>query len=122
MVDSNRFIGGGFLKSSDFDERGVVWSVHSAAVERLGRDGDESKKLVLRFKEDARGVPLGAVQIRQLQRILGSPETERWCGQQVVVYKDPDIEFGGRPVGGIRFRAAQQQAANVAAPSAGDVF
>ncbi len=37
-------------------------------------------------------------------------DTDNWIGKQAVLYVDPDVEFGGNIVGGLRLRARKSAA------------
>ena len=50
-------------------------------------------------------------QSRTLTKALGD-DTDDWIGKQVILYVDPDIEFGGNVVGGLRVK----QFRNAASP------
>jgi len=41
-------------------------------------------------------------------------------GQQIVLYTDPNVAYGGKLVGGIRIRAKRKAAAPTPAPQADD--
>ena len=51
--------------------------------------------------------------------IFGDDEMDHWIGRQCVIYADPTVMFGRKPVGGIRVRAVEHPAPlNTPSPSA----
>ena len=48
---------------------------------------------------------VNSTNIKRLAKACASEDTEDWTGKQVVLYVDPDVEFGGNVVGGLRIRA-----------------
>mgnify|MGYP000107731727 CR=1 FL=1 len=51
---------------------------------------------------------------RRMAKALGD-DTDDWLGNSVTLYVDPDIEFGGNVVGGLRVKAAKSPAAKAKA-------
>ena len=40
--------------------------------------------------------------------ITGSEDTDGWIGRKIVLYKDDNVSFGGKLVGGIRCACAEK--------------
>jgi hypothetical protein len=57
------------------------------------------------FDELEKAMVLNKTNINRIARALNSNETDDWVAKKIVVYNDPDVEFGGEIVGGIRCRA-----------------
>ena len=43
-----------------------------------------------------------------IKNITGSEDTDGWIGRKIVLYKDDNVSFGGKLVGGIRARAPKK--------------
>jgi hypothetical protein len=52
---------------------------------------------------------LNSTNIKRLAKACNSDDTDDWVGKQVVLYVDPDVEYAGNVVGGLRIRAHKQQ-------------
>lgn len=62
---------------------------------------DGERKLVLRFQGKDKGMALNKTNTAILAEAYGK-ETNGWVGQQVEVWVDPYVTFGGRVVGGLK--------------------
>jgi len=102
-----------FLKQEDID--GDV----SATIDRVVKENvavpgkPETKKGVIYFAELAKPMVLNATNRKRLERAYGY-ETDDWLGRKVIVYVDPEVDFGGEVTGGLRLRVpktSKEQAA-----------
>jgi hypothetical protein len=66
------------------------------------------EKVVLMFAENPKPLVLNVTNFKIIQKMTGKPEIEDWIGTQVVVYFNPDIEYQGEIIGGIRVRAPKK--------------
>lgn len=103
-----------YLKADDFKEPQLL-TIESVREEKIGEDKQE--KLVLYVAEHEPGIVLGPTTIRQIEKALGSDETDEWLGYKIVAFNDTTVMFGGRQTGGIRFRAPKQGSQVVTPPS-----
>lgn len=98
-----------YLKQSDVEEDTTV-TVRSLKRVNVARDDEEPEyRWTALFKEFEKPMVLNATNIKRMAKALGD-DTDEWIGKQVVVYVDPDIEFGGNIVGGLRVRATKSKA------------
>ncbi len=101
------FIGGEFLDSSALPTLpGVevtVEKVEKATVKRPGGQGEV--KWVLSFTE-VPGFPmvLGAKTNRKMLMAKLGDNSAEWKGKKITIYRDPDVRFGPKVVGGIRIK------------------
>lgn len=103
MIDSK------YLKQSDVEEDTVV-TVDKVGKANVAREGDEPEyKWLIRFKEFKKPMVLNSTNIKRLAKACDSEDTDEWIGKQAILYVDPDVEFGGNVVGGIRIRAHRQE-------------
>lgn len=99
MIDSK------YLKQSDVEEDLLV-TVEKVGKANVAREGDEPEyKWLIRFKDIKKPMVLNTTNIKRLAKACNSDDTDQWIGKEVVLYVDPDVEFGGNVVGGLRIRA-----------------
>ena len=112
---------GKYLKREDVTEDGTSHKIVSCSQQQLSMgDGQSETKWVLALAE-LKPLILNATNIRRLVAAFGTQETDDWVGRSIVVYDDPEIEFGGKIVGGVRLKAVPKKAAKPkAAPVADD--
>ncbi|HUV71877.1 MAG TPA: hypothetical protein VMW25_02620, partial [Clostridia bacterium] len=82
--------------------------IKEVKIETLGRGGDAKEKPVVYFEGLDKGLALNRINADALKEICGSAEIESWPGNVVVLYVDPNVQFSGRRVGGIRVRVPSQ--------------
>ena len=111
MIPSN------YLKQSDFDLNGTIVSIKSLEQKNVAQDDQEpDMKWVVYFNEFDKPLVLNTTNINAMAEACDSDHSDDWLGQEVVVYVDPNINFGGKRVGGLRVRRYTQTPAPVAAP------
>ena len=93
-----------FLGSSHLDGD-LTLEIESVNIEEM-RDGKE--KMCLHWTNPDR-LPwlLNKTNIKRLQAMFGD-DTEKWLGHQITLYNDPDVEFMGEVVGGLRVRTEKK--------------
>lgn len=112
MPRINEMLPSKYLKKEDC-EPPLLLTITSIDQEQVGQGDDIEDKWICHF-EEAKGMVLNSTNMRLLEMITGSDESDDWIGKKVVAYSDPNISFGGKLVGGIRLRAPK--AAKVAPP------
>lgn len=113
-----------YMKQSDLQDD-VVVTVEKVGKANVAREGDEPEyKWLVRFKEFKKPMVLNSTNIKRLAKACGSEETDDWIGKTAVLYVDPDIEFGGNVVGGLRIRAhkPEPKTRSVMQPATGGSF
>lgn len=113
-----------YLKQSDVDTDTNV-TVEKVGKANVAREGDEPEyKWLVRFTEFKKPMVLNSTNIKRLAKACGSEDTDDWIGKQVVLFVDPDVEFAGNVVGGLRIRAKKQemQTKSVMPPKTGSKF
>jgi hypothetical protein len=92
-----------YLKQGDV-EGDVTVTVKAVKKENVARkDEDPEYKFVIYFHEYPKGMVLNATNIKRLGKALGE-DTDDWIGNAVILYVDPDVEFGGEVKGGLRIK------------------
>ena len=93
-----------YVKAADVKAPQTV-TITTAESKEFENDGRKKTSLVLYFREITQGVVLCGESIEQLCEIFGSDDTDLWVGKTAVLFNDPGVKFGGKKVGGLRFRA-----------------
>ena len=92
-----------FLKKEDVDPP-VLVTIDRVAQNNVAMQGvDPEMKWCLYFLELDKPMVLNSTNIKRLARACGD-DTDEWTGKQVMLYVDPDVEFAGNVVGGLRVR------------------
>lgn len=103
-----------YLKQSDVDDEVVVTVKGIKKVNVARDDEDADYKWTVIFHEFAKPMVLNVTNLKRMAKALGD-DTDDWIGNSVVLYVDPDIEFGGNVVGGLRIKAVKNPAAKARA-------
>ncbi len=93
-----------YLKQSDVDDVVTVTVQGIKKVNVARDDEDPDYKWTVKFNEFAKPMVLNVTNLKRMAKALGE-DTDDWMGNMVQLYVDPDIEFGGNVVGGLRIRA-----------------
>ena len=94
-----------YLKQSDVDTD-VIVTVQKVGKANVAPKGEEPEyKWLIRFNEFEKPMVLNSTNIKRLAKACQSDDTDEWLNKQVVLYVDPDVEFAGNVVGGLRIRA-----------------
>ena len=104
MANIGDMIESKYLKQSDV-QSDVVVTIQGVKKANVAREGDEPEyKWLIKFEEFKKPMVLNATNIKRLAKACGN-ETDEWVGKHVELYVDPDVEFAGNIVGGLRIRA-----------------
>ncbi len=111
MIPSN------YLKQADFDANGTIVSVKGLEQKNVAQDDQEPDlKWCIFFNEFDKPLVLNTTNINAMAEACDSENTDDWMGQEVVVYVDANINFGGKRVGGLRVRRYTETPAPAAVP------
>ncbi len=100
-----------YLAKKDTDERGMDLTIKKFTHETVGQGADKEEKLVVYWTdENVKPMVVNKSNANRIKRAVGSDDTKEIIGKTVNIYVDPDVEFGGEVVGGLRIRAAQNSA------------
>jgi hypothetical protein len=95
-----------YLKQSDVDGEMVVTVQSLKKVNVAREDEDPEYRWTVKFQEFAKPMVINVTNIKRLSKALGD-DTDDWTGKAVILYVDPDIEFGGNIVGGLRIKGVR---------------
>jgi len=105
-----------YLKAADLKGKACVATIESAPYVMLkGLDGNETKKIVLHFKNAQKTLPLNPTNFDAVCNATGFPDTKDWPGQRIELYPDRTT-MGGKAVDCIRIRRPSASRPAVAAP------
>ncbi len=98
---------GRYLKKDDCTEEGDIRTILKVEEENIApEDKADDFRWVMHFV-GIKPLILNTTNINRCVQAFGTNESEEWAGKQILVYSDPDIEFGGKVVGGVRLRAVK---------------
>ena len=106
MPRTSEMVQSKYLKTADVPDPVIVTVTKVGKVNLAKEDAAPEYKWAIRFQEFDKPMVLNSTNIKRLGKALGD-ETDGWKGGQVTLYVDPDIEFGGNIVGGLRIRASK---------------
>lgn len=101
MIDSK------YLKQSDVEDETPVTVQKLAKVNVARDDEDPDYKWSVKFAEFSKPMILNVTNLKRMAKALGD-DTDDWIGNQVILFVDPDIEFGGNVVGGLRVKGLRK--------------
>jgi hypothetical protein len=95
---------GRYLKAADV-EPAIIVTINALTFEELGQE--KTRKFVIWFDEIDQGLVVNKTNLRSLEAILGTAETDDWLGGTIELYKD-FVQMGGDIVGATRVRPARE--------------
>ena len=108
-----------YLKQSDVDDV-IPVTVQALKKVNVARDDEDPEyRWTIKFNEFAKPMVLNVTNLKRLAKALGD-DTDGWIGNQVQLYVDPDIEFGGNVVGGLRIRPMPRKGTAARRPASDD--
>ncbi|MFN8758850.1 MAG: hypothetical protein ACK5XA_08580 [Tagaea sp.] len=103
-----------YLKKEDLDEYDGELAVTIVKIkqENVAKENDpEEWKWLAKFKELDKPLILNSTNLQLMAKALLSDESDDWIGQRLTLYVDPNIQFGGKIVGGLRVKAMPKKKA-----------
>ena len=102
---------GSYLKADQLPEDGEIRRVVSCSQQPIKDSaGKEELRWILCLDGGLKPLILNATNIKTAVACLGGAETDDWVGQDIVVYQDPSISYGGVVTGGVRLRCVPAKA------------
>ncbi len=94
-----------FLRKGDLDAELVV-TITGVEKEDVSRYGEPRKERFVAYFEETEQVLILKWNLAEaIKSITGLEDMDKWAGQRVVIFHDPDGLYEGRAVGGIRVKA-----------------
>jgi len=99
-----------FLKRGDIGV-GQLYTIKNVELVTFNEGKpEEESRWVIHFTETEKGMSLNNTNIKLIEKITGSDNTDDWMGKSIVLYWDDTVDYMGQIVGGIRARAPKSQA------------
>lgn len=95
--------GGNWLEADDLGGRQVSVVIESVSVHEMN---DGKRKAALHFVGKDKALLLNVTNASVIEGITGTDEMDNWAGTRLVLYKDPNVMYQGKRVGGLRVKAA----------------
>lgn len=97
-----------YLRQQDVDGE-IPVTVHALKKVNVARDDEDPEyRWTVKFAEYPKPMVLNVTNLKRMAKALGD-DTDGWLGNQVILYVDPDIEFGGNVVGGLRIKGVPRK-------------
>lgn len=97
-----------YLSKKDTDENGVDLVIKKFAHEDVGQGADKETRLVVYWTDpNYKPMVINKSNANRIKRACGTDDPAQLVGRAVCVYVDPDVEFGGETVGGLRIKPAR---------------
>ena len=96
-----------FLKSEDVEAAGGEITVTIKSIERKEYEDEGKKEIkgVLSFSDDERSLSLNVTNTNTLVAMYGGQDIDKvWIGKQITLYVDPNVQYAGKIVKGLRIR------------------
>ena len=103
------------MSNSDYMKRDdvtppILVTIKSQEPKNMAQSGQPSDtKLIIGFEESDKKLVCNVTNFKNIRRITDEADSKDWIGKQIVLWFNPDIEFGGETVGGIRVRERRDQ-------------
>lgn len=118
-MDLNDFGNSKYLAGADVGERGILVTIKAVAKQRVGQGASAKDACIIYFHETMtpdhkpiKPMVCNKTNASRIAQMTGHTQNvdRNWVGAKIVVYFDPNVEFGGKLVGGLRVRAPRNQA------------
>jgi len=114
MIQSN------YLKKEDIEDDTIVTIVGVKKANIAREDQEAEYKWLIQVKEFEKPMVLNSTNIQLCAKACDSESTDDWKGQQIVIYVDDSVSFGGKLVGGLRIKKLKRAKPATAATGGDD--
>lgn len=91
------------LRADDLGNEEWIVTIRGLTRRNLAKPDDEPDiKWIVYFKELDRPMACGPDSITRLTELFPGLTVEEWIGKQCAIYRDPNVTYGGKRVGGLR--------------------
>jgi hypothetical protein len=94
-----------YIQKSDLEKPALVTITKVTEDDVSGSSEPPKMKYVIHFKENIDPWVPNIGSLEEIKSIAGTGDVDKWPGTVIVLYVNPDVEFAGKRVGGIRCRA-----------------
>jgi hypothetical protein len=93
-----------YIQKSDL-ENPVLVTIKEVSEDDVSGSNDPSRiKYVIHFEENYDPWVPNIGSLEEIKSIAGTGDVDRWGGTVIVLYVNPEVEYAGKRVGGIRCR------------------
>lgn len=93
-----------YLKKEDVPKLPELLTISEIEIKEIG-DGEEArKKIILSFEEIDQVLVCNKVNAQAISQIAETDIIEDWAGKKIQIYIDPNVQFKGERIGGLRIR------------------
>jgi hypothetical protein len=97
---------GNYLKHEEVSEDGEEFVIETVKEEEMPtQDGSPGETRFVLYLENCKPLVLNKTNTRRATAAFGSNDLDDWVGKSIIVYSDPEVEYAGNVVGGVRLRA-----------------
>jgi hypothetical protein len=93
-----------YIQKSDLEKPVLVTIKEVTEDDVSGSNEPPRIKYVIHFQENYDPWVPNIGSLEEIKSIAGTGDVDRWSGTVIVLYVNPDVEFAGKRVGGIRCR------------------
>lgn len=120
MPNINEMKSSKYLKQEDVGT-GKLLTITECTQQNVAKENDPKEmKWCLYFEEEEKPLILNASNIELCAMATGEQNSDNWAGHKVVLFTDPTVMYAGKRTGGVRIRAAKNQAKPAPAQAASD--
>lgn len=117
MPNINQMVQSKYLKTADVPDPVIVTVQGVKQVNMAKEDEAPELKWAIKFVELDKPMVLNTTNIHVAAKVFKSDDTDEWKGQEIILYTDPNVSFGGQVVGGLRFRGQEKAPVKAAGKS-----
>jgi len=96
-----------YLGKNDIPDDGIILTIASFDMVQMNK-GDPDKLCIHWREPGVKPMLINKTNRTRLRSMFRSDESRNMVGKQVAVWNDPNVEYGGQIVGGLRLRAVAQ--------------
>jgi hypothetical protein len=93
-----------YLKQSDVGDGKILTIAGVKKVNVALPDEEPEYKWTLEFEHGVKPMVLNKINRERIALYLGARDTDLWLGKKILVWADPDVEYGGKITGGLRVK------------------
>jgi hypothetical protein len=102
-MNPSQLKGGRTLRADDLGTEEWIVTIRGLTRRNLAKpDDDPDIKWIVYFKELDRPMAAGPDAITRFTELFPGLTVEEWIGQKCAIYRDPNVTYGGKRVGGLR--------------------
>lgn len=98
-----------FIRKEDVGDKAVIVTIKSIdKINVAGENEAPSNRWVIYFEKMTKPMVLNNTNGQAIAKIIGTEDADKWIGQKVVLYFDPNVTYKGKTSGGLRIRAPKK--------------